>query len=351
MSRRDGGSDLGRPGGFPREIGYILANESPTAKGRTQEDALRTIAVINQKGGVGKTTTTCNLGAGLARAGKRVLLIDFDPQANLTAHLESHPFEIRASTYDLLRGEATLPQVVVATSIENLFLAPSAGDLAAAEIELIHEIARESILKKRLSQGIAECGGFDYVLIDCAPQLGLLAINALAAADEMLVPIQAEFFSLQGLSRLLDTQKRIAESVNPSLELKGIVICMWKGQANLSREVRDEVKRVFGEILFETMIRQNVKLAEAPSAGRTIFEHDPLSNGALDYVDLTLEFLARHGDHAKHVAEPFVAAENSQKIDAADADEKGSARAAQSRQPDPDTTASDPAVLGAELQR
>jgi chromosome partitioning protein len=318
---------------------------------RSDEDPLRTIAVINQKGGVGKTTTTCNLGAGLARSGKRVLLIDFDPQANLTAHLESKPFEMRASTYDLLRGEASLKDVIVPTAIENLFLAPSAGDLAAAEIELIHEIARESMLKKRLVRGVEECGGFDYVLIDCAPQLGLLAINALAAADEMLVPIQAEFFSLQGLSRLLDTQKRLAESVNPALELKGIVICMWKGQANLSREVRDDVRKVFGEVVFETLIRQNVKLAEAPSAGRTIFEHDPLSNGAVDYLDLTLEFLARHGDRAETPTVGLAPAENAQKIDAPDVDEKGSARAAQPRQEDSGSTESDPAVLGAEFQR
>lgn len=257
---------------------------------------MRTIAVINQKGGVGKTTTTCNLGAGLARAGKRVLLIDFDPQANLTSHLEWQPFELRATTYDLLKGEISLKDLVLETAVPNLYLAPSAGDLAAADVELINEIARESILKKRLARGIEEGLRFDYVLIDCAPQLGLLALNALAAADETLVPIQAEFFSLQGLSRLLDTQKRIAESVNRALELRGIVICMWKGQANLSREVRDEVRRVFGEVVFEAMIRQNVKLAEAPSAGRTIFEYDPLSNGALDYEELTNEFLTRHAD-------------------------------------------------------
>jgi chromosome partitioning protein len=257
---------------------------------------LRIIAVINQKGGVGKTTTACNLGAGLARAGKRVLLVDFDPQANLTAHLEWQPFELQATTYDLMKGEVELANLVIPTATPNLFLAPSAGDLAAADVELMNEIARESILKKRLQKAVAAGLEYDYVLIDCAPQLGLLALNALTAADECLVPIQAEFFSLQGLSRLIETQQRITESVNPNLRLTGIVICMWKGQANLSREVRDEAKRVFGDVVYETLIRQNVKLAEAPSAGRSIFEHDPESNGAQDYTELTREFLARHGE-------------------------------------------------------
>lgn len=312
---------------------------------------MRTIAVINQKGGVGKTTTTCNLGAGLARAGKRVLLIDFDPQANLTAHLEWQPFELRATTYDLLKGDISLKDLILPTAVPNLFLAPSAGDLAAADVELINEIAREMILKKRLARGIEEGLRFDYVLIDCAPQLGQLALNALAAADETLVPIQAEFFSLQGLSRLLDTQKRIAESVNRALELRGIVICMWKGQANLSREVRDEVRRVFGEVVFETMIRQNVKLAEAPSAGRTIFEYDPLSNGALDYQELTNEFLTRHSDRPNVVPGRESSPENSQKNPGSDADEREAAHAAQSRQDAPETIESDPAALGADIER
>lgn len=253
-----------------------------------------TIAVINQKGGVGKTTTTCNLGAGLARAGKRVLLIDLDPQANLTSHLVIGDVEIRATTYDLLRGEATLDQVAVPTTVEGLYLAPAAGDLAAAEVELVSEIGRESILRDRIGEPQLAGQPFDFVFIDCPPSLGLLATNALTAAEELLVPIQAEFFALAGIARLVDVKERVKARLNPALELAGIVFCMWKGQANLSREVRDEVKRHFGDVVYDVLIRQNVKLAEAPSAGKSIFEYDPESNGAQDYAELTAEFLSRH---------------------------------------------------------
>ncbi len=296
---------------------------------------MRTIAVINQKGGVGKTTTTCNLGAGLARAGKKVLLIDLDPQANLTAHLEWQPFELKATTYDLLRGDAKLEEMIIPTATPNLWLAPSAGDLAAAEVELLNEIGRETILRTRLERARAAGLSFDYILIDCAPQLGILALNALSAVDETLVPIQAEFFSLQGLSRLVETQKQITERVNPGLQLSGILICMWKGQANLSHEVRDEVKRVFGDIVYEALIRQNVKLAEAPSAGKSIFDHDPESNGAQDYADLVAEFLERHGDAPNEVAVEK-ALEKEPKASPSNADERESAEA------DPSAMASRP---------
>ena len=254
-----------------------------------------TVAVINQKGGVGKTTTTVNLGAGLARLGKRVLLIDFDPQANLTSHLQADTDEEMPTAYELLRSSSTLSELAVPTSQENLFLVPSSGDLAGVELELAAEIGREAILRDRIAQ--AEAHGadpYDYVLIDCAPSLGLLAVNALTAADEALVPIQAEFFALAGMARFVEVKDLIQDRLNPRLRLTGILICMWKGQANLSREVQEEVRRVFGDILFENVIRQNVKLAEAPSAARTIFEHAPESNGAADYAALTVEFLRRH---------------------------------------------------------
>jgi chromosome partitioning protein len=257
---------------------------------------LQTIAVINQKGGVGKTTTTVNLGAGLALCGKRVLLVDLDPQANLTSHLEWEPFNLALSTYDLLRGKVGLHEVMRPANIPNLYLAPSNGDLAAAEIELATEIGRESILKDKLKKADEASSSFDYVLIDCPPSLGLLAVNALTAADEALVPIQAEFFALQGMARFVEVQNLVQERLNPALRLGGIVICMWRGQANLSREVRDEVQKVFGDVLFDTVVRQNVKLAEAPSSGRTIYEHAPDSNGAADYAALALEFLRRHGE-------------------------------------------------------
>jgi chromosome partitioning protein len=252
-------------------------------------------AVINQKGGVGKTTTTVNLGAALATKGLRVLLIDLDPQANLTAHLMMDTSQVGLTTYDLLMGNATLGDVARPTGTPSLYVVPSAGDLAGAEVELANELGREYFLKECLKKADERTAVFDEVLIDCPPSLGLLAINALTAADEALVPLQAEFFALQGMARYLEVQNLVKGRLNPSLRLGGIVICMWKGQANLSHEVRQEVKKSFGDVLFETVIRQNVKLAEAPSAGRTIFEYAADSNGAQDYLALAEEFLARRG--------------------------------------------------------
>ncbi len=261
-----------------------------------RDGPLTTIAVINQKGGVGKTTTAVNLGAGLARLGKRVLLIDLDPQANLTSHLEAESRDGRLSTYDLLRSRAALADVALPTAEANLFLVPSSADLAGIELELAGEIGRETILRDQLARARAAGACYDYILVDCPPSLGLLAINALVAADEALVPIQAEFFALQGISRFVEVQGLVQSRLNGQLRLAGIVICLWRGQANLSREVREEVARVFGDVLYETVIRQNVKLAEAPSAARTIFAHAPDSNGAADYAALTQEFLRRHDE-------------------------------------------------------
>lgn len=256
---------------------------------------MTTIAVINQKGGVGKTTTTANLGAGLALHGHRVLLIDLDPQANLTSHLEWESTESARTTYDLLCDQAPIEELVVRCAIPNLHLIPSSGDLAAAEVELSTEIGREFILRNHLERATSEGFEYDFILIDCAPSLGLLALNALTAADEALVPIQAEFFALAGMARFMEVQALVQERLNPTLSLAGIVICMWKGQANLSREVRQDVQATFGEVLYQTVIRQNVKLAEAPSRGRTIYEYAPESNGAVDYEAITSEFLVRHG--------------------------------------------------------
>ncbi len=253
-----------------------------------------TVAVINQKGGVGKTTTTVNLGAGLARLGKRVVLLDFDPQGNLTAHLEPDRSDARGTTYELLRGGMALRDTILPTREENLFVVPAGDDLDGIELELASEIGRETILRDRVEQAIQNGLDADYLLIDCPPSLGLLSLNALTAADEVLVPIQAEFFALQGMARFVEVQSVVQSRLNARLRLGGIVICMWKGQANLSREVRDEVDRVFGDVLFTTVVRQNVKLAEAPSAARTIFDYAPDSNGAADYAAFTIEFLRRH---------------------------------------------------------
>ncbi|MFG0317319.1 MAG: ParA family protein [Planctomycetota bacterium JB042] len=253
-----------------------------------------TVAVINQKGGVGKTTTTVNLGAGLARLGNRVLLLDFDPQANLTSHLEPTGDPNEGTTYDLLRDRRPIAELVRETGEENLFVVPAGDDLAGVEIELASEIGRESILRDALARAEADGLAADFVLIDCAPSLGLLAVNALTAADEALVPIQAEFFALSGMAKFVEVQRLVQNRLNDRLRLAGIVICMWKGNARLSHEVREEVENVFGDVLYRGVVRQNVKLAEAPSAARTIFEYAPDSNGAADYAALTIEFLRRH---------------------------------------------------------
>jgi len=255
---------------------------------------LITVAVINQKGGVGKTTTAVNLGAGLARLGKRVLLIDFDPQANLTSHLSMERKSDDATVYDLLRSGSSLADLARPAGEPNLWVVPAGTDLAGVELELAAEIGREVILRDRIEDARKNGQPYDFVFIDCAPSLGLLAINALTAADEALVPIQAEFFALAGMARFIEVKDLIQDRLNDRLRLGGILICMWKGQANLSHEVREEVRRVFGDVLYENVVRQNVKLAEAPSAARTIFDYAPESNGAADYAALTLEFLRRH---------------------------------------------------------
>lgn len=252
-----------------------------------------TVAVINQKGGVGKTTTTVNLGAGLARLGNRVLLLDFDPQANLTSHLEPDRDDASGTTYDLLRRQP-ITEIVRETREPNLFVIPAGDDLAGVELELASEIGRETILRDSLAKAAADGLAADYVLIDCAPSLGLLAVNALTAADEALVPIQAEFFALSGMAKFVEVQRLVQSRLNERLRLAGIVICMWKGNARLSHEVREEVENVFGDVLYRGVVRQNVKLAEAPSAARTIFDYAPESNGAADYAAMAIEFLRRH---------------------------------------------------------
>lgn len=253
-----------------------------------------TVAVINQKGGVGKTTTTVNLGAGLARLGYRVLLLDFDPQANLTSHLEPPRDADAGTTYDLLRDRRPITELVLPTREENLFVVPAGDDLAGVELELAAEIGRETILRDALARAAADGMRADWVLIDCPPSLGLLAVNALTAADEALVPIQAEFFALSGMAKFVEVQRLVQNRLNDRLRLAGIVICMWKGNARLSHEVREEVDNVFGDVLYRGVVRQNVKLAEAPSAARTIFDYAPDSNGAADYAALAIEFLRRH---------------------------------------------------------
>ncbi len=248
-----------------------------------------TIAVTNQKGGVGKTTTTINLGAYLAKAGKQVLLVDLDPQGNATSGLAINKQAIEQKTmYELLRGEASVPDIVLATAQKNLHILPTVTTLAASEVELVQVQGREFVLKNALTNLT-----YDYVLIDCPPSLSLLTINALTAADKVLIPVQTEFYALEGLGQLIDVVSRVRASVNPHLELLGIVMTMFDSRTSLATAVKDELHKHFGPKVFSTVIPRNVRLAEAPSYGKTIAEHDKWSKGARAYKGLAREVLER----------------------------------------------------------
>lgn len=248
----------------------------------------RIIAVLNQKGGVGKTTTTVNLGAGLARAGKSVLIVDLDPQANATSGLVMSAEQKNATSYNILVGKTPAEEAIAETRVENLWLIPSTTSLAAAEQELVNVPSRESVLLQTLSNL-----AYDFILIDCPPSLGLLSINALVAAHEVLIPVQTEFYALEGLGLLMQTIQRVQAGLNPSLRLLGVLMTMVDSRNALSGQVIDEVKKHFGDLVFKTLVPRNVRLAEAPSFGKTVFEHDKWSKGARAYKALTKEVLAR----------------------------------------------------------
>ncbi len=254
---------------------------------------MRRIAVINQKGGVGKTTTAANLGAALARLGQRVLVCDLDPQCNLTVHLDVDPAGETPTLYELLRGEARLDQVVRAARSPGLSLLPSSVDLAGVELELVNVVGREVLLRDAFEADARAHRGarWDIVLCDCPPSLGLLSLNALVLCDEVFVPVQSEFFALQGLSKLLEVTGLVQRRLNPQLRVTGLVSCRHDTSTNLGRQVMDDIRSHFGDVLFRSVIRRNVKLAEAPSHGRTIFEYDPECRGAADYLALAREML------------------------------------------------------------
>ena len=248
------------------------------------------IALANQKGGVGKTTTAINLSASLARSGKRVLLIDADPQANASSGLGVDIRELEASIYECLVNNIDPHEAVIATEVENLSLIPSHIDLVGAEIEMLNLGERESLLKRILAQLRGE---YDYILIDCSPSLGLITVNALTAADSVIIPVQCEFFALEGIAKLLNTIKIIKSQLNPNLQIMGFLLTMYDNRLRLSNQVLDEVKRHFGKLVFDTVIARNVRLSEAPSHGQTIFDYDPHSKGAAAYKALAQEVMKR----------------------------------------------------------
>jgi chromosome partitioning protein len=246
------------------------------------------IAVLNQKGGVGKTTTVVNVAAYLAKLGKNVLVVDLDPQGNATSGLGLDKQILDSTVYDILFKNITTASLIKDTSIAGLHILPTNSQLAAAEVDLANENQREYRLKQAL-----ENLTYDYILIDCPPSLGLLSLNALTAANLVLVPVQAEYYALEGLGQLLDVVQRVRGGLNPNLELLGIVITMFDSRTSLSDQVVQEVKKHFGAKLLNTIIPRNVKLAEAPSFGKSILEHDKWSKGARSYKSLAKEIEVR----------------------------------------------------------
>jgi len=246
------------------------------------------IAVANQKGGVGKTTTAVNLSACLAVKNKKVLLIDTDPQGNTTSGVGVDKNTVGMSIYDVVINEVNIEDIIVPTKIENLMLCPSNINLAGAEVELVSVISRETRLKAALEDIRSN---YDFIMIDCPPSLGLLTVNALTAADTILVPIQCEYYALEGLSQLMNTVKIVQKHLNRNLSVEGVVLTMFDARTNLSIQVVDEVKRYFGNKVYRTIIPRNVRLSEAPSYGLPIILYDPKSKGAECYMDLAEEVI------------------------------------------------------------
>ena len=249
------------------------------------------IAIVNQKGGVGKTTTAVNLAAGVGLAGKKVLLVDADPQGNSTSGFGINKKQVKTTSYELLIGTGKLENAVVKTEFKGVDVVPSSMDLAAAEVDLIEIERRESQLKMALA---AARENYDYIFIDCPPSLGLITINALNASDTVLVPIQCEYFALEGLSQLMASVRQVKRLYNPTLEIEGIVLTMYDGRLNLTGQVVAEIKKYFADKLYKTVIPRAVRLSEAPSYGMPIQYYDKRSKGADAYTDLAKEFLKKN---------------------------------------------------------
>lgn len=255
------------------------------------------IAIANQKGGVGKTTTAINLAASLAREGKRVLLVDADPQANATSGLGIEPRSMTTSIYECLVDNYPVKEALTTTCIEGLDLAGSRIDLAGAEIELISKADREKVLATLL-QPLRE--DYDYILIDCSPSLGLITVNALTAADSVIIPVQAEYFALEGISKLLNTIRIIKSKLNPHLEIEGFLLTMYDARLRLANQIYEELKGHFAHMVFDTVIPRNIKLSEAPSHGLPVILYDPDSRGCTAHIMLAKEIITKNKNKGKH---------------------------------------------------
>jgi len=254
-----------------------------------QSAGTKTISIANQKGGVGKTTTAVNLASCLAMAGKKTLLVDIDPQANTTSFVGISKDDVTASTYEVLSGQSEIGRAVTGTQVENLYLVPSHLRLVGAEVELVNVNRREFLLRDAFKEIKHE---YEYVLIDCPPSLNLLTINALTASDSVLIPLQCEYFAMEGLGLLMNTISIVRENLNPALAIEGVVLTMYDCRLNLSRQVEAEVRKFFTDKVYQTVISRNVRLSEAPSFGKPIVLYDMLSSGAENYIRLAKEVLA-----------------------------------------------------------
>ncbi len=255
----------------------------------------RIIAIANQKGGVGKTTTAINLAAALAELGRQILLVDIDPQGNASTGLGVEPAQRRYTTYDLLIEGAALAEVTMATAFPGISLCPATTDLSSADVELVGNERRSVLLRQALRAPGSGLSRYDYVLIDCPPSLSLLTVNAMVAADAVLVPLQSEFFALEGLSQLMLTVRQVREAANPGLRIEGVVLTMHDARNNLAQQVETDARATLGELVYRTVVPRNVRISEAPSFALPVLQYDSASKGSVAYRALARELLAQHG--------------------------------------------------------